>query len=85
MARTRHINRRMSQRGIRLEVLDMVSKFGVRNGDKLILNRKACQAIRSTLDQLKRTIGEIEETGGYVLVNANGNDITTYRLDSYVR
>ena len=48
MAKTRHIARRMSQRGIKSEVLDMVSKFGVRDGDKLILNRKACQASAST-------------------------------------
>lgn len=83
MAKTRHIARRMSQRGIKSEVLDMVSKFGVRDGDKLILNRKACQAIRETLDKLKRTIGEIEEKGGYVLVECGGTQITTYRLDSY--
>lgn len=85
MARTRHINRRMSQRGILSEVVDLVSRFGVRKGDQLILNRKGCLEVRSTLERLKKAVAEIEEKGGYVLVDCDGVQITTYRLDSYVR
>lgn len=40
MAHTRHIQKRMRQRGITTGLVNLVSQFGVEHGDKLILNKK---------------------------------------------
>lgn len=43
MSKTRHIQKRMSQRGITSAILDLVERFGVcDNGDKVILTKKNC-------------------------------------------
>ena len=83
MGKTRHICKRMSQRGISEGILSLVEKFGVISGDKIILNAKGCKAVSESLAKAKRQIDEIGETGGFVLVEANGQKITTYRLNSY--
>lgn len=85
MAKTRHIQQRMSQRGIKWSTLDLVEKFGTWNGDKQILNRKACIAAIEELERVKKQLIKVMERGGYVLVEAGGVDITTYALDSYAR
>lgn len=83
MAKTRHICKRMSQRGITANILALVEKFGVAQGDKIVLNTKGCRAASESLAKMKRQLDEISETGGYVLVRSGGVDITTYRLNSF--
>ena len=85
MAKTRHIQRRLSQRGIKSETLALVAQFGFEQGDKIILNKQACIAASQALYQMKRLLDEGAEKGGYVLVEADGVEITTYRLNSYGR
>lgn len=85
MAKTRHIQKRMSQRGIRKEMLDIVTRYGIWDGDKCILNRKACLALLGEIEQLKKHIAKASERGGYVLVAKGEYEITTYALDSYSR
>ena len=85
MARTRHIEKRMNQRGIRAAMLDIVEQFGVWDGDRLVLNRKGCSCAVRELDNLRRSLLEVESTGGLVLVQEEGVDITAYRLESYRR
>ena len=85
MAKTRHIQHRMSQRGIKSEMLDVVQQFGTWNGDKCILNRQACNDVLTELDRIKRSVLKMKERGGLVLVQERGTDITTYDLDSYKR
>lgn len=83
MSKTRHIQRRMSQRGITSEIIDIVTKFGNTDGDKVILSKKNCKLLSEKLAKLKRTIDKISEKGGYTVVSCEGNLITAYRLDSF--
>ena len=85
MSKTRHIQQRMSQRGIKEEMLELVERFGVWQGDKCIVNRKACSTILKEIDTLRKKVIKLQEKGGLVLVHDNGMDITTYPLDSYRR
>ncbi|BDY07062.1 hypothetical protein F0521_41030 [Ferrimonas sp. YFM] len=85
MAKTRHIQQRMSQRGIKQSTLDLVERFGIWSGDKQILNRKACEAALRELDHVRHELIKAQERGGYVLVEAAGQKITTYALNSYSR
>ena len=83
MARTRHIEQRMSQRAITAEMLDVVKQFGSWSGDKCIVNKKACTTLLEALDKLRKKIVRVQEKGGVVLVESRGAEITAYSLDSY--
>ena len=84
MSKTRHMQQRMSQRGITSEIIEMLLRFGVSDGDKIILTRKNCQLLSKLFSYLKRTTDKMAEKGGYTVV-ANGDSlITTYRLGSYM-
>ena len=85
MSRTRHIGKRMNQRGIRAAMLDVVERFGIWDGDRLVLNRQACSSAVRELDQLRKSLLDVEASDGLVLVQEKGMDITAFRLDSYRR
>lgn len=85
MAKTRHIQKRMSQRSIRQEVLDLVLSLGFETGDKTILNRKGLSLLLEELERVKKVVVKAHERGGFVVVAADGQLITTYGLDSYKR
>ena len=85
MAKTRHIQKRMSQRGIKESMVELVKAFGVDQGDKSILNRKGCDAVLNELEQMKKDILKIRERGGLVLIENGEILITTYALNSYSR
>lgn len=85
MAKTRHIQRRMSQRGIKESWLELVKNFGEWSGDKCILNKKACSEALKHLDEQRKELIKVMEKGGMVLVEDNGAEITCYRLNSFKR
>ena len=85
VSKTRHIQQRMNQRGIRSEVLGVVEQFGSWQGDKCILNRKACNDVLSELDRVRSTVIKAQHKGGMVLVESNNVQITAYSLDSFKR
>ena len=85
MAKTRHNQRRMSQRGINSEMLTIVQQFGKWEGDKCILNRQACNDVLNELQKVKSDVIKMKEKGGLVLVQDDDVEITTYALDSYRR
>ena len=85
MAKTRHIQQRMSQRCIGQELIDLICQFGESIGDKRILNRKACQVAMNELDKLRKSLLRAEQRGGLVLVEDRDVQITAYSLDSYKR
>ncbi len=82
MDRTIHLLQRMSQRGISKKIVNLVSKFGIADGDKLILNKKGCQKSRETLKGLLKTLSMIESADGYVVLEKQGDKLIAYRLDS---
>ncbi len=55
MSNTRHIQQRMSQRGIKQSMIDMVLNFGIPNGDRVILNRKGLDGILVEIEKLKKS------------------------------
>lgn len=85
MARTRHIQKRMSQRGINSRLIDLVSQFGIDHGDKVILSRKNAEALIGAVNNLKSQLLEIQSKGGLVVVEQGDYQITVYPLDSYSR
>ncbi len=83
MYKTKHLQQRMSQRGITTAIVEIVEKYGVRQNEKLILNRKNCQELSRKFGEMKRVCDKMAEKGGYTLVAVNDSLITAYRLDSY--
>ena len=83
MAKTRHIQKRMNQRGIQSHFLDLVKTFGIKTGDKCTLNKKACKDVLAQLDAMRQDIIKMYEQGGLVLVEQDDVEITCYRLNSY--
>jgi len=83
MAKTRHIQKRMSQRAIREEMIALTMKFGIQDQDKIVFNKKGLQGLLCELDNIRKTAQKMMEKGGIVVVESGGSLITTYRLDSY--
>jgi len=85
MSRTRHLHKRMSQRGIQTAMVDLVSQYGIEDGDKLVLDRKNTESLLQALDHMKKNLMRIHSAGGVAVVEVGDAQITTYALDSYSR
>jgi hypothetical protein len=83
MSKTRHIQQRMSQRGIKSAMIDTVLNFGKTQGDKVILNRNGMDLILIELEKLKKNVLKMRERGGLVVVKVNGYLLTTYSVNSH--
>lgn len=85
MSKTRHIQKRLSQRGIRDELVSIAMDFGVQKGDKVVLNKKAAEAVIVELDLYRKKLKKLADKKGLVVVESDGNLVTAYDLDSYRR
>jgi len=86
MARTRHIGKRMSQRGIRMILVNLALRFGQNVQNRHVLGRQGLQLLLRELRDLERTAMRALDKGGLVVVEGDdGTLITTYNLDSYDR
>ena len=74
MQKTKHIQQRMSQRGISQDMVDLVMSYGESQGDKVILSRKAS----TRLMEAARTLAKILDKGGLVVVTCGDAQLTTY-------
>jgi len=74
MHKTKHFQQRMGQRGISKDMVDLVLSYGVTEGDKVILNRKAS----ARLMEAARTLAKILDKGGLVVVTNGDTQLTTY-------
>lgn len=84
VSKTRHIQARMSHRGINQKMLKMARHYGVKHGDKYILNRKGLDTLIIELRELHKTAIKLRDKGGIVIIeNELQEQITTYNLDSY--
>ncbi len=82
MRKTKHIQARMTQRGIREELVQLAVQFGYEHHDgKVILNRKGAERLVQELERIKRTARKIMESGGLCVVAQGDALITTYRLE----
>ncbi len=85
VSKTRHIQKRMSQRGISQELLEIALQFGEPVNDKCVLNYKSARQVIFELERLKRGLQKVLDKGGLVVVTADESLVTTYDLDSYRR
>ncbi|WP_431285585.1 hypothetical protein ACQW02_12615 [Humitalea sp. 24SJ18S-53] len=85
MARTQHIGRRMSQRGIKQALVDLTLQFGEDAQDKRVLGRQGLKLLIEQLRDLQRTAMQALDKGGVVVVLADGALITAYDVNSYDR
>ncbi len=74
MYKTKHIQRRMSQRGISQDMVDLVLRYGESEGDKIILSRRASARLMAAA----RTLAKILDKGGLVVVTSGDAQLTTY-------
>ena len=85
MHTTKHMQARMSQRGISGDMVDLARRFGRDDHDKCILNRRDLHGLLEELRGLERKVIKALDKGGVVVVEADGALITTYNADSYAR
>ena len=85
MAMTRHVHKRMGQRGITKRLMNIVRTHGVQRGDKTILGRQNIDDLIQDLDILRKNLLKVRDKGGLVVVEANETVITAYRVESYDR
>ena len=85
MSKTRHIQKRMSQRGIQQAMVDMTLEYGEPQGDKVILNRKGIDCILKEIEKLKKCALSLRKKGGLVVVDVEDTLLTTYSLNSFTR
>ncbi len=85
MAKTRHIHQRMNQRGITQRMVEIVSDFGVEDGDKQILDKGNLDLLIKSMDKLRSEFLRLRDKGGLVVVESGDTQITAYRVDSYSR
>lgn len=81
MHMTKHIQQRLSQRGIKHSMLDLVIQFGKQKGSKCILNRKGIDSLLRELEKIKKDALKMRERGGVVVVTENDALITTYGVN----
>ena len=90
MARTKHMVKRMGQRGIDNELVGLAFALGskVDRGDveKRVLYRKGIDVCVERLNLLRKQLLKLRDKGGIVVVSGeDGVEITTYRVDSFRR
>lgn len=83
MKKSRHVSMRMNQRGISNAVINMLSTFGICDGDRISLNKKNCQYLSSILMGMKRELDRMAQKGGYTMVAVDDVLITVYRNNSF--
>ncbi len=85
MCRTRHMQQRMSQRGITSEIVKMAGIFGICNGDIITMTGINCEFLSNVPAKFKRTLDKMAQEGGCTVVNKGRSLITAFRVDSFNR
>lgn len=82
MQKTKHINKRMSQRGITQDMIDFTLNFGEITNDKWFTNKKTLQKSIKQLEQQIKMAKRLLDKGGIVVVAADDALLTAYDFDS---
>ena len=85
MAKTKHYDARIRQRGIRESTVELAQLHGIPHGDKLVLGRKQIQSVLEALDRERKELIRAMDKGGVVVVECGGALITAYDFDSFNR
>jgi hypothetical protein len=76
MHKTKHIEKRMAQRGISKSMLELVLNYGKDAGDKIILDRRTAQKLLEDF----RTLMKIVDKGGVTIVTQGDALVTAYNF-----
>ena len=79
---TNHIEKRMNQRGITKQMLDLVFTHGTPVQDKYVLGRKELKSRLEELRNEERVLMKMMDKGGVVAVEADNAQITAYNFSS---
>jgi hypothetical protein len=85
MAKTKHYDARIRQRGIRESTVELAQLHGITHGDKLVLGRKQIRSVLEALDRERKELIRAMDKGGVVVVECGGALITAYDFDSFNR
>jgi hypothetical protein len=80
---TRHMQARMSQRGIPGELVRLVRQYGRYEQDRLVLNRNDLRGLLGEARDFQRLLLKALDKGGVVVVESDGVLVTTYNADSF--
>lgn len=76
MHKTKHIEKRMAQRGISKAMIELVLNYGEDAGDRVILGRRAAERLLEDF----RTLMKIVDKGGVTVVTQGEAMITAYNF-----
>ena len=82
---SKHLHRRMGQRGITRDMVSLVCDFGECRQDRYVLGRDRLDALIAQLASLSSVAKRVRDKGGVVVVEKDGAQLTTYNVDSYRR
>lgn len=82
MQASRHIQQRMSQRGITGKIVETVLMHGRIDQDKTILDRRGAVRLLEKLKEEEAILKKIIDKGGVVVVTEGEHMITTYNFAS---
>lgn len=91
MHKTRHMCKRMNQRGIDQNLISITRQFGKMvpgkaGAHRCYLNRKGIDCAVDRIRRLEKQLLSARDKGGLVVVvDPDGHELTTYRLNSYRR
>jgi hypothetical protein len=78
MKLTKHADKRMNQRGITKEMIDLTLRYGKRKGDKVVLkSRDIRKKLYKVSSSLKSKLLKIADKGGLVVVLGEHERIIT--------
>lgn len=78
---TSHIAKRMSQRGISRDMVDLVLSYGVDAGDKIVLGRREATELLEESKRRARLLMKVLDKGGVVVVAKGEALITAYNCE----
>lgn len=85
MQQTVHMNQRMNQRGITMDMVDLALEYGEIERDRWVLNRKGVERTIKDLEHRLRTAKKVLDKGGVVVVSDGDALITAYNFNSKKR
>ncbi len=82
MYQTKHVQQRMSQRGLTKEIVSYVLNNGFSQRDKCVMNKKEALRKIAEIEAEKRILTKIADKGGVVVVAQGEAVITAYNFNS---
>lgn len=76
MGKTKHFEKRISQRGIQQDLVDKVFAYGSYVNGQIVLSKKQAEDALKIIDQFRKNFIKLCDKGG-VAIAADGNELIT--------